>query len=67
MSKKLPQIILRYDDQYGHHIIRKDGEYFSIEGYSKKPENYQKAPIYFFPIPREMVEDEFRKQGLELR
>ena len=66
-KKKLDQIILRYDDEFGHHIIRTDGQSYSIEGYEKRPENYQKPPQYFFPLPEDEVEREFKLHGKEFR
>jgi hypothetical protein len=64
------QIILRIDDEYGHHIIRKqptEPVSFTIEGYSVRPENYLKPPQYFFPFTPEEVAVEFAKQGKEFR
>lgn len=61
------QIILRIDDQYGHHIIRKHAHGYTIEGYAERPENYQKPPSYFFPYPEEEVAKEFAEQGKEFR
>ena len=51
-KKRLAQIILRIDDEYGHHIIRSNetGTPYTIEGYMEKPENYLAAPQYFLPI-----------------
>lgn len=66
---KLGQIILRIDDEYGHHIIRKNqsGGLFTIEGYCSKPENYQLPPNYFMPLTVEEVVLEFGRQGKEWR
>lgn len=65
----LGQIVLRIDDEYGHHIIRKAETIYgySIEGYSARPENYQKPPAYFFPFTKDEVKKEFEKQGKEWR
>jgi len=68
-KKRLPQIVLRIDDDHGHHIIRfnETGWPYTIEGYSQKPENYLAAPAYFLPITKEEVKAEFAKQGKEWR
>lgn len=72
-KKLLGQIILRIDDEHGHHIIRKNfhpldkHEHYTIEGYSQHPENYLKPPEYFFPFLEGEVADEFKKQGNEWR
>lgn len=68
-KKRLPQIVLRIDDQHGHHIIRfnETGSPYTIEGYAVKPENYLSAPEYFLPITKEEVIAEFAKQGKEWR
>jgi hypothetical protein len=66
-KKLLGQIILRIDDENGHHIIRKYSDGFSIEGYEKKPDNYLSPPSYFFPFTKECVVEEFKKQGVEFR
>lgn len=66
---KLPQIVLRIDDEHGHHIIRSNetGWPYTIEGYRKRPENYSQPPEYFLPITKDEVKSEFGKQGKEWR
>lgn len=68
VKRKLDQIILRIDDEFGnHHIIRYSSEYYSytIEGYSERPENYLLPPAYLFPFTKEEVKNEFAKQNKE--
>ena len=62
---KLDKIVLRIDDEFGHHIIRWNGNGYTVEGYAIRPENYQKPPAYFLPITKEEVKEEFSKQGKE--
>lgn len=66
---KLGQIVLRIDDEHGHHIIRTATTIYgyTIEGYSERPENYQHPPQYFFPFTKNEVKAEFAKQGKEWR
>lgn len=66
---KLGQIVLRIDDEHGHHIIRTANTIYgyTIEGYSTRPENYQKPPEYFLPYTKEAVKAEFEKQGKKWR
>jgi hypothetical protein len=68
-KKRLSQIILRIDNEDGHHIIRynETGWPYTVEGYRQKPDNYLAAPEYFLPIPKEEVQAEFAKQGKEWR
>lgn len=61
------QIILRIDDVFGHHILRKGNGYFSIEGYQSRPENYLNPPQYYFPVDEGFVIEEFKKQGKSFR
>jgi hypothetical protein len=68
MTSKPKQIVLRIDDEHGHHIIRIDGfGGYTIEGYTQKPDNYLKAPSYFFPISKDETREEFIKQGKEFK
>lgn len=63
-DKNKGQIILRIDDEYGHHIIRRySAGNYSIEGYAVRPKDYQSPPEYFFPITQDEVAEEFTKQG----
>ena len=66
-KKKLPQIILRIDDKYGHHVIRKnDDKTFSIEGYYSKPDSYAlTTPCYFLPFHKDDVKQQFLAHGKE--
>jgi len=67
-KNRLSQIVLRIDDEHGHHIIRynEHGSY-TIEGYRQRPENYLRPPEYFLPFTKEEVQAEFLKQGKEWR
>lgn len=76
VKNKLAQIILRIDDEYGHHVIRyhDPSPYkhpiweYTIEGFWSKPESYALTrPAYYIPIPPEDVKKEFEKQGKEFR
>lgn len=68
---KLGQIILRIDDEYGHHIIRKiefEGrDHYTIEGHKERPKDYYWPPQYSFPFLEVEVAAEFKKQGKEWR
>lgn len=67
---KLAQIVLRIDDEHGHHIIRHHPNAqwpYTIEGYNARPDNYLKPPVYYFPIDAKTVEREFAKAGKEFR
>lgn len=68
-AKRLGQIVLRIDDEFGYHIIRHNvsGWKYTIEGYVEKPENYKTPPEYYFPLTKEEVRAEFSKQGKEWR
>lgn len=72
-KKIMGQIVLRIEDEHGHHIIRKhfhpvnNHEYYTIEGYEKRPDDYQKPPTYYFPFSEEEVMREFKSQGKEWR
>ena len=68
-KKKLGQIILRMDDEHGHHIIRANdtGYPYTVEGYASRPENYSLPPAYFLPMDVVVVKLEFEKQGKEWR
>ncbi len=66
-KKLLGQIILRIDDEHGHHIIRKHDYGYTIEGYSSKPDNYLNPPQYYFPFSRDEVASELAKNGKEFR
>lgn len=68
MTSRLPQIVLRIDDEHGHHIVRSiGGAEYTIEGYCERPANYLTPPQYLFPFPIEDVKAEFAKQGKEWR
>ncbi len=63
------QILLRIDDEHGHHIVKKDKNngLFSIEGHNERPENKNVTPKYFFPIDEKEVARLFAEQGKEWR
>jgi hypothetical protein len=67
--RNIGQILLRIDDEHGHHIIRKHETdwHYTIEGYPTRPDNYQSPPQYFMPLTEEEVAVEFTKQGKEWR
>ena len=67
MTTYKPQILLRIDDENGHHIIKKHENTYSIEGHFERPENRHVTPQYFFPIEQDYVAAEFAKQGKEWR
>lgn len=68
--KVKPQVILRMQDKYGVHLIKKysDG-YYSIEGHS--PEGAKShnvtVPGYFFPLRESDVAEYFKEEGKEFR
>jgi hypothetical protein len=68
-KRKLSQIILRIDDEHGHHIIRKHdaGWPYTIEGYPRKPDNYLSSPHYYFPYTTVEVAREFANLPLRLK
>lgn len=61
-----PQVLLRYQDNYGVHFIKKwHDNGLTMEGHTpeKATSHNANVPCYFFPIDDDYCSQEFSKQG----
>ena len=64
-----PQVILKTEDEYGVHFIKKWPWGLAIEGHTPEAalSHNMNVPNYFFTIDEEYAKEQFRLAGKEFR